>query len=74
MRSEDLINKRAEKLKKNIARLREREMRFSRIQNRQKEEKDLFISKFEGLCGEFKTDKPEEINDKFMEKTLEKQS
>jgi DNA-binding transcriptional MerR regulator len=65
-RSQDMIKKRAERLKKSIEKLREREMRFQKIQGSQNRENDKFISQFENLCANFKTDKPEEINHKYI--------
>ena len=73
-KSEDIIKKRAERLKQSIAKLKEREMRFQRIALKQKDDNDRFIQQFENLCGKFKTDKPEEINFKFIQTTLENQS
>ena len=73
-RSEDIIKKRAERLKKSIEKLRERESRFQKIAVKQKNENDKFISQFENLCSNFKTEKPDEINHKYNQKTLENQS
>ncbi|CDW76813.1 UNKNOWN [Stylonychia lemnae] len=73
-RSQDIIKKRAERLKKSIEKLRERESRFQKIAQNQKNENDRFISQFENLCSNFQTEKPDEINHKYIQKTLENQS
>lgn len=65
-RSQDIIKKRAERLKKSIEKLRERENRFQKIAQDQKNENDRFISQFENLCSNFQTEKPDEINHKYI--------
>ena len=52
-RSEDIIKKRAERLKKSIGKLRIREMKFQKIATKQKEDNDMFIKQFENLRGSF---------------------
>lgn len=49
-KSEDIIKKRAERLKSSIVKLKEREAKFQKISIKQKYDNDIFISKFENLC------------------------
>ena len=46
--------------------LKEREKRFLKIAAKKKDDNDKFISQFDNLCVKFKTEKPEEINNKFI--------
>lgn len=73
-KSQDIIKKRVEILKRNIEKLKDKETRFQKIAQNQKNETDKFISQFENLCANFQTEKPEEINEKYTKKTLENQS
>ncbi len=73
-KSEDIIRKRAERLKCSIAKLKEREAKFHKIAVKQKYDNDIFISKFENLCSQFETERPDEINYKFIQATLKTQS
>ena len=49
-------------------------MRFNRIKQKFKEDKELIEKKFDDVKDKFKSDDKDEIKTKFLDKTLEKQS